>query len=294
MTIKVGDEVNPPETPRGVVVVGGSRIGVAIGRAFRNRRDRVACLTREPPVAADVFDYVVQVDCSAPAEATIAVERAHDRLGRLDVLVLAVASMPIAPAHETSDEQWSSALDDGLAAPFYVLRAALPHLVGGGSIVAVGSTNSYLAAPGLAAYSAAKAGLDGLIRQVALDYGPLGIRANIVAPALISAGEVAGLAAGYPVGRVGQPEDVAEAVAFLASDAAQFISGVTLPVDGGLSIGSPSAYLQPHLRARFPHFHAPRSPFERSCPGPVSDPQAREPDFRNDQSGEVERPVDAY
>jgi meso-butanediol dehydrogenase/(S,S)-butanediol dehydrogenase/diacetyl reductase len=236
---------------RGVIVLGSSPIGAAIGEAFAAAGDVPYCIARDRPPSG-VFAGWSEADCARSGAAGDAVREAMAALPSLDVLVLAAASMPVASAAGTSDEQWDQAIRDGLTSAFNLVRECLPRLPEGGSIVAVGSTNSFLSAPGLAAYAAAKAGLDGLIRQVALDYGCLGIRANIVAPALISEGERGAVAEGYPLGRVGHPRDVAGAVVFLASAGAGFITGVTVPVDGGLSIASPAAYLSPNLRARFP------------------------------------------
>lgn len=239
---------------RGVIVLGGSPIGAAIGRAFRDAGDTVVCLARDqPPV--DAFHGWIAVDCGDSGAAQVAVDAARADLGGFSVLVLAAARMPLGRVDETSDEAWRQAIDDGLTAAFHLLRAALPHIESGGVLVAVGSTNSFLASPAVAAYAAAKAGLEGLIRQVALDYGRFGIRANTVAPALIDRGQRGAAAEGYPLGRVGCPEDVARAVVFLASSDASFITGVTLPVDGGLSIASPAAFLRPDLLARI---NAPR------------------------------------
>jgi NAD(P)-dependent dehydrogenase (short-subunit alcohol dehydrogenase family) len=236
---------------RGVIVLGSSPIGAAIARAFSAAGDQPYSIAKDRP-PADVFVGWSEADCAQSTAARVAVRQAISVLGRLDVVALAAASMPVATAAGTSDTQWDRTIADCLTCAFNVVRECLPLLPAGGSIVAVGSTNSFLAAPGLAAYAAAKAGLDGLIRQVALDYGRLGIRANIVAPALIQNGESGSLADGYPIGRVGHPDDVANAVVFLASAQASFITGVTLPLDGGLSTASPAAYLNADLRARFP------------------------------------------
>jgi NAD(P)-dependent dehydrogenase (short-subunit alcohol dehydrogenase family) len=108
-----------------------------------------------------------------------------------------------------------------------------------------------LCQPGVAAYASAKAGVEGRVRQLALDYGPRGIRVNTVAPRMTGGQEYPNVTEGYPLGRTGTPEEVAAAGHFLASGAASFTTRVVLPVDGGLSIHSPAARLRPDLRARF-------------------------------------------
>lgn len=222
---------------RGVLVVGDSSpIGQAISRRFAESGDTVVGFAKET------------LDCSTASGASAAVSAVLDAAGRIDVVVLAAAVMPVAPLTETTDEQWKAAHDAILGTAFAVTRAALPLLGDGSAIVAVSSVNAFLAAPGVPAYAAAKAGLEGLVRQLALEYGPRGVRVNAVAPGMIGS-SVPDAAAGYPLGRTGTPEEVADAVHFLAG--AGFVTGVVLPVDGGLSIASPAAFLRPDLRARW-------------------------------------------
>ena len=152
--------------------------------------------------------------------------------------------MPVAPITETTDEQWHRTLDAILGTAF----AVSPSRPAGHACRAAPSSRSApstgrSAAPGLPAYAAAKAGLEGLVRQLALEYGPHGIRVNAVAPGLIGPTDLPGAELGYPLGRAGTPEEVAEVVHFLAG--AGFVTGVVLPVDGGLSIASPAAFLRP-------------------------------------------------
>ena len=236
-------------TGLGVLVVGSSSdIGLAIGRAFTVRGDRVvgvALERHEDPAFAET----IAADCADPGAATVAVESAHHLLGRLDVVVLAAAAQPVAAAADTTDEQWRAAVGATLDSAFFVARAALRRLPSGGAIVAVSSVNATLAAPGLPAYAAAKAGVEGLVRQLALEYGPAGVRVNAVAPGMIGNADLPSVTEGYPLRRVGRPDEVAAAVVFLAS--AGFVTGAVLPVDGGLSIASPAAFLRDDLRGRW-------------------------------------------
>jgi 3-oxoacyl-[acyl-carrier protein] reductase len=236
---------------RGALVTGAtSPIGRAISRALIRDGYQVAGTAlhefEDPVLVASLHG-----DCSDPHEAEKVVADAIAALGRLDAVVLATARMPVAAAEDTSDEDWRTALGATLDAAFFVARHARPHLVPGSSIVAVSSSNARVTVPGIPGYTAAKAGLEGLVRQLAMEWGPSGIRVNAVAPGMIGSEDLPHVAEGYPLGRTGTPEEVADAVAFLVSGRSSFITGATLPVDGGLSIGSPAAWLRPDLRERW-------------------------------------------
>lgn len=188
-------------------------------------------------------------DLTDPAAARSLVELALDSFGRLDVLVnnagMTSISDPEQPACATdlSDEQWRTSLSRNLDTMFYVIRSALPVMIGAryGRIVNMASVSGpVLAYRGDAAYHAAKAGVAGLTRSVALDAAPHGITANAVAPGWIATASAsaheADMGQATPIGRAGRPEEVASLAVYLASPAASYITGQILIVDGGNSI----------------------------------------------------------
>ncbi|MPY64119.1 SDR family NAD(P)-dependent oxidoreductase [Streptomyces spongiae] len=202
--------------------------------------EKTAAELRERGLAAEAYGCDVGDRTSVEA----AVAYAVDAFGSLDVLVNSAACCtPDVPLFEDEpDEAWARDLDLTLTGAYRCCRAALPHLVasGRGAIVTIGSVNG-IQDFGNHAYSAAKAGLMSLTRTLAGHAAPRGVRVNLVAPGTVRTSAWEGrdddldsVARVYPLGRVGEPEDIAAAVAFLASRDAAWITGTTLCVDGGL------------------------------------------------------------
>ncbi|MFF7330106.1 SDR family NAD(P)-dependent oxidoreductase [Streptomyces sp. NPDC090306] len=239
----------------GVLITGAARgIGAATARRLAAEGASVLVTDIDLPAAEDTAAKLRErggtaeafaCDVADRASVEAAVARAVERFGSLDVLVNnAYGCTPDTPLFEDgTDEVWTRDLDLTLNGAYRCCRAALPHLVGSGRgvIVTIGSVNG-LQDFGNHAYSAAKAGLGSLTRTLAGHAGPRGVRANLVMPGTVRSGAwrgreaqldaVSGL---YPLGRVGEPEDIASAVAFLASRDAAWITGTTLVVDGGLT-----------------------------------------------------------
>jgi NAD(P)-dependent dehydrogenase (short-subunit alcohol dehydrogenase family) len=165
------------------------------------------------------------------------------------------------------EAEWDRTIDTGLKSCFLTAKYALPELIRAGreagpSIVSISSANGVITNPSFGAYSAAKAGILGLTRNLALDYGPYGIRANAICPGLIlndrtrarveaDTPEWRGNVDCYPLGEIGTPQDVAYGALYLASDEARWVTGITLMVDGGLTIQSVEALVRPSFRRRW-------------------------------------------
>jgi meso-butanediol dehydrogenase / (S,S)-butanediol dehydrogenase / diacetyl reductase len=246
---------------RGAVVTGGGTgIGAAIARRLAAGGFSVCVMgrRREPleAVAAETGALAFVGDTGDATDAQNAVEAAKNAFGRLDLLVCNAGIGTGGTVEEQTPEGWDAVLRTNVTGAFLACRAALPELVQSkGSIVTISSDAGLRAGPRSAAYCTAKAGLIMLTQCIALDYGPLGVRANCICPGWIrtpmadaemdelgelkdtdreGAYELA--SSRVPLRRPGTPDEVAAAVAWLASAEAGFTTGAVLPIDGGNTI----------------------------------------------------------
>lgn len=189
--------------------------------------------------------HVAQADISHPDQASALVEAAEVALGPLDALVANAGITRDGLAMRMSDDDWSAVIDTNLSGAFYTVRPALRGMLKrrAGSIVAVSSVVGITGNPGQVNYAAAKAGIIGMVKSLAREVGPRGVRVNAVAPGYITTDMTAELSddqrdqllGNTPLGRLGTPEDVAAAVAYLCSAGAGYVTGTVLPIDGGLA-----------------------------------------------------------
>ena len=234
------------------LVTGGSRgIGAAISRELAAAGARVAVnyrSGREPAekVAAEIGGLAVQADVSHPEQAQGLVERVEAELGELDILVNNAGVTRDTLIARMSDEDWEVVLETNLRGPFNTSRAVARKMLRRrtGAIVNLTSVVGLHGNPGQANYASSKAGVIGLTKALARELGSRGVRVNAVAPGYIrteltevlpeQAREA--ILTNTPLGRLGEPEDVAGAVRFLCSDEARFVTGEVLLVDGGLGM----------------------------------------------------------
>jgi meso-butanediol dehydrogenase/(S,S)-butanediol dehydrogenase/diacetyl reductase len=244
-----------------VLITGAGRgIGCATAERLASEGAALAILDRDGPAAEKAAQdlqrtgaraIALEADITDPAAIGAALEATLAAFARIDVLVNNAARALKGNLAQTEPEDWRSEFDGTLTGAFLVTRAVLAPMLQAcrGAIVNIGSVNGLLAL-GNPGYSAAKAGLLNFTRSLATEYGPKGIRANMVSPGTIRTEAPSWqkrlardpqvfekLSRWYPVGRVGTPEDIAAAVAFVAADEAAFVNGANLVVDGGLTAG---------------------------------------------------------
>lgn len=243
-------------TARTALVTGASRgIGRSVAHALAAGGHRVACLsasdgakeTRRELEAAGHEALAVLADVRDAAAVDAAFGEVEETFGPVEILVNNAGVTADGLVARMSDEQWTRVLDTNLTGAFHTIRRATPKLMRNrwGRIVNVASVSAYAGAPGQANYSSAKAGLVGLTRAVARELASRQVTCNVVAPGPIVTDMTTALPAEWratmeatvPLGRLGDPADVASLVAFVCSEAAGYVTGAVLPVDGGLGMG---------------------------------------------------------
>ncbi len=241
-----------------IVTGGNAGIGEAIAKAFAQEGAAVVITGRRQAELDRVVGDIVKEQGQAIAVAGSVTDDAHvqdtvrrtvQQFGRLDILVNNAGIGDFGKRlHEIDDATWAQVLDVNLTGVFRLTRACLPQMLkqGTGVIVMISSIASLVGLPTLPAYAASKGALDAMTRALAVDYARDGIRCNVVNPGLVDTPmaaplmshpeQLAPILAHYPIRRVGNPEDVASLVLYLASDEAAWVTGGTFPVDGGRTI----------------------------------------------------------
>jgi NAD(P)-dependent dehydrogenase (short-subunit alcohol dehydrogenase family) len=239
---------------------GGTGIGRACALAFAREGAQVAISGRRTQPLDEVKHeieaaggkaFVTTCDVTQGASVSAALAQTEQHCGNLNTIINNAGAVVVATAEHTSDEDWQHVLAANLTGTFLVSRAALPLLrrAGGGSIINIGSVLGLVARKERAAYCAAKAGVTGLTKAMALDHAHDKIRVNCICPTIVETelgmqsirkspdGEAAvqGRIAEIPIGRMGKPEDVAFMAVYLASDEASWITGAAYALDGGLT-----------------------------------------------------------
>ena len=242
-----------------VITGGASGIGKACALAMAREGARIAIFDLNAESGARVVDVVAaetsdaaffRVDVSNEGQVREAVSQTIARFGRIDILHNNAGVALRHPVAEEDERFWENCMNVNLKGVFLCSKQVLPHLVGrGGSIINTSSVAGIVGVRNRAAYSATKGALVALTRNMALDYAQYGIRVNCVCPGFTRTPLIDALLRDpvkekrltdmHPLGRLGEPEDTANAVVFLASDLSSWITGHVLVIDGGFSVGRP-------------------------------------------------------
>jgi NAD(P)-dependent dehydrogenase (short-subunit alcohol dehydrogenase family) len=246
-----------------IVTGAGSGLGEATAARFAGEGAAVVCVDLNGDAAEKVAAAITGLGGQALAAAADVTsspdlegvaDTTLSRFGNIDVCFANAGIAGAGSAADVDDATWAAVIDVNLTGVWRTARAVLPAMLerGRGSIINQASTGGIVGVPGVAAYAAAKGGVIALTRQMAVDYGPRGIRVNAIAPGTVptpllrasnaaggglmtSAEDPDGIARRFPLGRLGTPEDIASAAAYLACDDSAWVTGTVLVVDGGMT-----------------------------------------------------------
>jgi 3-oxoacyl-[acyl-carrier protein] reductase len=235
----------PSNSGRVVLVTGGNRgIGLAIARAFADAGDRVAITYRAE--AVDGF-LSVRCDVTSAEDVDAAFAEVETRLGPVEVLVSNAGRNADQLLLSMKEDAWTGVIDANLTGAYRVARRATSRMIRArrGRIIFISSVVALTGSPGQTNYAASKAGLIGLARSLAREIAGRGVTVNVVTPGFVATDMTAALPESrqidivnqVPLGRMATPQEVAAAVTWLASDAAGYVTGAVIPVDGGLGMG---------------------------------------------------------
>jgi beta-ketoacyl ACP reductase len=235
-----------PQVSRSILVTGGNRgIGLAIAQAFLANGDKVAVTNRSSAAPEGLFGVKCDVTDSAQVDAAFTAVEAEQ--GPVQVLVSNAGMTDDTLLMRMSEESFTSVVDANLTGAYRVAKRATPGMLKArsGRMIFISSVVALIGSPGQTNYAASKAGLIGLARSIARELGSRSITANVIAPGFIDTDMTAALGqarkdqilGNVPLGRYGSADEIAATTVFLASPAAAYISGVVLPVDGGLGMG---------------------------------------------------------
>jgi len=243
-----------------IITGAGSGIGRATAMLFAQEGAKVVVVDYAPEGGQETVEMIrrnggkavfVETDVSKAAAVEKMVQAAVDMYGKIDILFNNAAVTIPASVVDATEAVWDKTMDIDLKGVFLPSKYAIPHMIegGGGSVINTASMCGLVASPNQAPYSAAKGGVIALTRQMAIDYATHNIRVNSICPSEVRTPMFLGfinrapdpekkmqeLIARIPLGRVAEPEEIARAALFLASDESSYVTGVTLPVDGGLT-----------------------------------------------------------
>ena len=236
-----------------IITGGGTGIGLATAHAFYQEGAKIILFGRRKEKLEKAVEklggsaIIVQGDMTNNNDLDQLINETLHNFKKIDVLVNNAGLFNGSPLHEISDSQWDEIMDINIRSVFQLTRRVLPVMLSQkyGSIIHISSIAGLIALPQVAAYNVSKGALNQFSRSIAVEYGSSGIRSNSICPGLIATDMTADLmkdvdlmkewSKEYPIGRFGKPEDVANACLYLASDESSFVTGITLPVDGGFT-----------------------------------------------------------